>query len=209
LVRRDEAREMLGTELTGNEWIVPGARTKNHLDHLVTLSPAAMKELPKERLGKAGFVFSVDGRTALGSLSKWKRKVDLKMLARLRALAIERDDQAALARWNEIERLLKLCVDRKASEAAKKTARETLRREWWQLHDFRRSGRSYLSKVESSDIAERTLGHVIEGVRAHYDVHDYAPEKARALRRWAEEVNRIISTPPSGKVITMRKRSRS
>jgi hypothetical protein len=210
LARRDEAREMVGTEVAGNEWIVPAVRMgKSGVDHLVTLSPAAINELPEGRVGKAGFVFSVNGKTPLGSLSKWKRRVDLKMLARLRALAAERGDQAAEARWIEIERLIKLSVDRKAGKADRTAARKQLRREWWQPHDYRRNGRSFLSKVESKDIAERTLAHVIGGVRSHYDLYEYKDEKARALQLWAREVARILSGDGGGKVITMRKRSRS
>ena len=207
LTRRDEVREMIGTEISGSEWVVPGARTKNHLDHLVSLTPAAVKELPDGRVGKQGLVFTIDG-APLGSLSKWKRRLDLHMLTRLKGIALGRDDQVASARWEEIEWLIKLSADPKASEADKVAARERLKREWWQLHDLRRSGRSYLSKVELPDIAERCLGHIIEGVRSHYDLHDFKEEKARALAKWAQEVRRIVSTPPGGKVIAMPGRKR-
>jgi integrase len=76
----------------------------------------------------------------------------------------------------------------------------------WQLHDLRRTARTYLSRVTSADIAERTLGHVVGGVRAHYDCYEYAVPKRDALALWAQEVARIVSGK-TGKVITMRGRS--
>jgi hypothetical protein len=198
LVRRDEAREMVGTEVRGNEWIIPAARMgKTKVDFLVTIPPLAMDELPQERLGKAGLVFTID-REPLGSLSKWKRKVDLRMLARLKDIAVERGDQDALAQWTEIERLIKLSADRKASKQAQAAARQTLKAAWWQPHDYRRNGRSYLSKEVDPDIAERTLAHVLPGIRGHYDLHDYAAEKRDALVKWSGELARIISGKPAG-----------
>src|SRR5882672_8701106 len=90
-------------------------------------------------------------------------------------------------------------------------AQKKLRAVWWTAHDFRRNGRSHLSKVVSPDIAERVLAHVIGGVRAHYDTYQYLDEKRRALQLWAREVERTTSGD-GGKIIPMaprRKRGRS
>jgi hypothetical protein len=43
-----------------------------------------------------------------------------------------------------------------------------------------------------SDIAERTLGHVIAGVEGVYDRHDYLEEKGEALAAVALLVERIL-----------------
>jgi len=56
----------------------------------------------------------------------------------------------------------------------------------WRVHDLRRTVRTGLSRLGvAADIAERVLGHVIPGVRAVYDRHEYLPEKRAALDRWA------------------------
>jgi integrase len=63
----------------------------------------------------------------------------------------------------------------------------------WRFHDLRRTARSWLSRVTTPDIAERVLGHVVGGVRAVYDLHEFRDEKERALRRWGAEVERIVA----------------
>jgi integrase len=66
----------------------------------------------------------------------------------------------------------------------------------WRLHDLRRTARSLMSRAGvSSDHAERCLGHVIGGVRAWYDRHDWYDEKAAAFEALAREVERITSLP--------------
>jgi integrase len=173
-VRRDEAREMTDAEVSGDEWVVPGGRTKNKLDHFVPLSREAKAQISAAQAarepGRAGLVFTLDGERVIGGLSKWKRKLDARMLALARE---ERGDEFVI--------------------------------EQWQLHDLRRVVRSYLSKVTSSDIAERCIGHAITGVRAHYDLHEYADQKRRALALWAKEVGRVV-TGATGKVVVIRKR---
>jgi hypothetical protein len=39
--RRYEAARMPATELTGDDWVIPGARYKTKLDHIIPLSQAA------------------------------------------------------------------------------------------------------------------------------------------------------------------------
>jgi hypothetical protein len=94
------------------------------------------------------------------------------------------------------ERMLALAREERGDDAMIKQ---------WQLHDFRRNARSFLSRVTSADIAERCLGHIIRGVRGHYDCHDYAQEKRDALALWAREVERIVSGAP-GTVVPLRRK---
>ena len=71
----------------------------------------------------------------------------------------------------------------------------------WRLHDLRRTGRSLMSRAGvPSDHAERTLGHVLQGVRGTYDRHDFLPEKKAALERLAALVGKILN-PASGRVV--------
>jgi integrase len=162
--RRDEARLMVDSELSadGMTWVVPGSRAKNHLDHLVGLSRQAREQLALAREkrvnGKAGYLFTLDAEHPLCGMSKWKTRLDRKML-----------------------------------EIAREERGEDAKVEPWQIHDFRRCARSFLSRVTSPDVAERVLAHVVGGVRAHYDLHAYSSEKSKALALWAREVERIIA----------------
>jgi integrase len=63
----------------------------------------------------------------------------------------------------------------------------------WTHHDLRRTARSLMSRAGvPTDHAERCLGHVIGGVRAVYDRHEYHREKQRAFEMLAAEIDRIV-----------------
>jgi integrase len=69
----------------------------------------------------------------------------------------------------------------------------------WTLHDLRRTARSLMSRAGvNTDHAERTLGHVIPGVRHHYDRHDFYAEKAHAAEALATQIGLILE--PDSKV---------
>jgi integrase len=73
----------------------------------------------------------------------------------------------------------------------------------WRIHDLRRTARSLMSRAGvTTDIAERVLGHVLPGVRAVYDRHDYLVEKRHALEKLASTVERIIN-PPAENVVPL------
>jgi hypothetical protein len=76
------------------------------------------------------------------------------------------------------------------------------------LHDFRRVVRTFLSSVTTADIAERCLAHKIGGVRAHYDLHEYRDQKARALTLWAREIERIVAGT-SATVLPLKRRKKA
>jgi integrase len=72
--RRNEAGKMKWTELNGDRtWIIPAARYKTNLDHVVPLSAMALSVLP-ERNGE--FVFSKNGHQAMGGYERHKRAID-------------------------------------------------------------------------------------------------------------------------------------
>ncbi len=76
----------------------------------------------------------------------------------------------------------------------------------WVIHDLRRTARSLMSRCGvRPDIAERVLGHKIEGVAGVYDRHHYEQWKAEALTQLAGLVEMIIN-PPKGNVVAMTKR---
>jgi len=71
--RRYEAGHMRWSELNGKTWIIPAARYKTNLDHVIPLSELALSVLP-ERNGE--FVFSKNGRTAMGGYQRHKHSID-------------------------------------------------------------------------------------------------------------------------------------
>jgi integrase len=78
----------------------------------------------------------------------------------------------------------------------------------WTLHDLRRTARSLMSRAGvDKDHAERCLGHVIGGVRAVYDRHEYHREKAQAFEALAALIDRIV-TGTEGEVVPMRRGKR-
>jgi integrase len=63
----------------------------------------------------------------------------------------------------------------------------------WTLHDLRRTARSLMSRAGvTSEHAERVLGHALVGVEGVYNVHDFAAEKAAALKRLARLITQIV-----------------
>ena len=63
----------------------------------------------------------------------------------------------------------------------------------WVIHDLRRTARSLMARAGvRSDIAERTLGHVLPGIEGVYDRHGYREEKAQALAALTSLIESII-----------------
>jgi len=53
------------------------------------------------------------------------------------------------------------------------------------LHDLRRTARTHLAALGvRREVAERCLGHKIQGVEGTYDRHDYFDERRSALEQW-------------------------
>jgi integrase len=66
----------------------------------------------------------------------------------------------------------------------------------WQVHDLRRTARSLMSRAGvRPDVAERVMGHAIEGIEGVYDRHSYRDEKADALNKLAGLVALILDPP--------------
>jgi integrase len=65
----------------------------------------------------------------------------------------------------------------------------------WTLHDLRRTARSLMSRAGvRPDVAERVLGHSMNGVEGIYDRHQYREEKAQALKMLAGLIENILKT---------------
>ena len=78
----------------------------------------------------------------------------------------------------------------------------------WTLHDLRRTARSLLSRAGvNSDIAERVLGHALQGIKGVYDRHDYQHEKGRALRELEGCISNILRCPAYNIVVPLKSHS--
>jgi integrase len=77
--RRNEAARLRWGELSPDRktWVIPAARYKSKRDHLVPLSPAAQALLAKlPPIAGCEFVFTNDGKRAVGGFSRGKAKLD-------------------------------------------------------------------------------------------------------------------------------------
>jgi integrase len=73
--RRSEALFAKRSEIVGAEWTIPAARYKTKIDHLIPLSQAAQAEL--QGLGdEDGFIFTANGKQAIGSHTLHKAAID-------------------------------------------------------------------------------------------------------------------------------------
>lgn len=54
----------------------------------------------------------------------------------------------------------------------------------WTMHDLRRTQRTNMSKITTTEVAETMLGHKLDGVQSIYDHHDYLEEQAKAYKVW-------------------------
>ena len=73
--------------------------------------------------------------------------------------------------------------------------------EGWRVHDLRRTCRTGMARLGVPEIvSERVLNHLPQGLGKIYNLHEYLPEKADALGRWAQEVANIVDPPPDNVV---------
>jgi integrase len=169
-------------DLAAKTLTLPGSRTKNGQPHEIFLSDAAVeiiKELPRVE-GKAGFVFTSTGATAVSGFSKSKQLIERTILAELRKAAIERGEDPGKV------------------EALKP----------WTLHDARRTVATNLQKLGVRlEVTEAVLGHVSgsrAGIVGVYQKYQFGPEARAALDAWARRLEEIVNgTAPSSNVVPL------
>ncbi|MDB5414104.1 MAG: integrase [Rubritepida sp.] len=174
LARRDEGARMTWGEIAADlsTWTQPGERTKNGKPHVVHLADPA-KAILRELLG-------VPERKPLPALPPASQLIF--GLARNRPITafswIKREMEAAIAAELEMRPTR---ADRTASALAA-----------WVLHDFRRSGVTWLAGAGfPPHVADRLLNHVggtISGVAAVYQRGEFLAERKAALDAWAVHV---------------------
>lgn len=190
--RRDELAAAKWTEVRdddehGSVLEIAAERVKNKKPHVVPLAAAALGELPEKYKAKEGesqededkrrpYVYGRAGMKAFSGFSKAKKKLDAEILKWMRSEAEKRGQNP-----KKIEPLPN-----------------------WTLHDIRRTCRSIMSgEGVSNDIAERTLGHIMQGVRGVYDRYDYLLEKRAALEKLATRL--AIITSEARNVVTLKR----
>jgi integrase len=161
---RDEVEHV--DDAARSVWIIPGERTKNGLPHAIPLAPMA-RALVLEMLGRLGcgerFLFP-------GRHPNTATRGGTLSNAMLRF----RDELSD------------------SSEAA-----TTWRAEPPSAHDLRRTFATRMAALGiQKELRDRLLNHApdrgdIEG--AHYNVHDYLPEKRRALAKWDAALSAVLS----------------
>ncbi|NPV24436.1 tyrosine-type recombinase/integrase [Bradyrhizobium aeschynomenes] len=170
--RRDEVGGMRWAEIDCSRhlWTIPGSRTKNHREHPLPLTEAAMTLLPALSIGRE-HVFG-DGPRRRGDQprgfsgwSKSKGALDQRLLAK-------RKDEAV------------------AGEAIAPMP------EWW-LHDLRRTAATVMADRLGvlPHIIEAVLNHVSghrAGVAGVYNLARYEAEMRAALTAWASHVDRVV-----------------
>jgi len=146
-------------------WIIPGSRTKNKRDHLVTLVPVA-RAIVLELLEMIGpddqYLFPTRSRKRKGPM-----------------------------RGNNLTQAMDYFSQR--MEGADDATR-TWRLDPPTPHDLRRTVETRLAQLRiPKEIRDRVLNHIPSDVGSkHYNMHDYADEKRDALNRWAIALGSIL-----------------
>ncbi|WP_407156490.1 tyrosine-type recombinase/integrase [Bradyrhizobium sp. STM 3557] len=170
--RRDEVGGMRWAEIdsAGCLWTIPGSRTKNHREHVVPLTEAAMSLLPprsetREHVFGNGPRRKGDVRRGFSGWSKSKATLDERLLGTRQKTARAGDPAAPMS-------------------------------EWW-LHDLRRTAATVMADRLGvlPHIVEAVLNHVSghrAGVAGVYNLARYETEMRAALTAWAGHVDRIV-----------------
>ena len=169
--RRDEVVSLDWSEVAFAKasWIIPAERSKNGLAHVVHLNPRAL-EILAQHGGKGrrrGLAFSTTGKTPVSGISKFKRRLDVAMLAQLHALAEEEG--------------------RDAGEVSLPP---------WRLHDIRRTVATGLQRMGVRfEVTEAVLNHVSgakSGVSGVYQRYGWEEERVAALNGWSRRLDDLI-----------------
>lgn len=153
-------------DLEKREWIIPGARTKNKRDHLVSISPQVgrlLASIEPDPGRRRGLMLTTNGRTPISGFSRSKARLDTLVVDALKG-----------KRWR---------------------GRQPL--EPWVRHDARRTVSTGFGELRIPiEVAEAVLNHVsgsMSGVAGTYWLYKFAPEKRRAMEKWAAKVERVIT----------------
>ena len=190
--RREEGAQMTRSGIgDGNNWMIPAEHDKNKILRLVPLTSSVLEIIDGvDIVNECDLVFTTNGLTPFSGFNKAKARLDGAMLRRLKEAAID---------YSTLNTLEYFVFWLRRARRGDREARATLKREWWTLHDLRRTAKTLMSRAGvRPDISERVLGHIIGGVEGVYDRYEYIAEKRRALGALASLVGQIVTqAPPS------------
>jgi integrase len=160
-----------GVPVSVKTWTIPRQRAKSDRDHVVPLADDALEifaSLP--HFSGGDYVFSMrEGRAPINGLSKYKKRLDARMLLTLKAAARARGEDPA-----------------------------TITLPSYVLHDLRRCVRTGFARARIPEhVAELALGHARRGLPGIYDQHSYQTEIREALEAWAARVRELVTPPPT------------
>jgi integrase len=143
-----------------------------------------------------------------------RRKVKIAQRIPLSSMSLEIIEQARI--YSRESRFVFASPFKKNSHLMTHTLSKAIIRHWQEIgfkepftpHDLRRTLRTRLAEIGVDDVvAERVLGHKLQGIMAVYNRHGYDTEKRQALERWAKKLRQIVGLdePDTGKIIQMRR----
>jgi integrase len=166
--RPGEVAGMTWKEIDGDWWIIPAERSKTHEENRVPLTSmlAEIIELARPYSTASRFVF-VSPQSPLYQHKKPNiakpKESDIPISVGTMANAIRRHS-------------IEMKIDERFTP-----------------HDLRRTLRTRLAELGVSDmVAERILGHRLQGVLAIYNRHSYDIEKQQALALWEQRLREIL-----------------
>ncbi len=167
LCRRDEAAGMTWAELAADMsvWTLPAERSKNARPHLVHLAPPARAVLRE--------LLRIGLREGEPDPAPEPERLVFGVLPR----------GGPISGWNWVKRRLDAAIADECAEAGRAAPAP------WVLHDFRRSGVTWLAGAGfAPHVCDRLLNHVggtISGVAAVYQRAQFFAERRAALEAWA------------------------
>jgi integrase len=188
LARREEATAMTWGEVAADlsTWTQPAGRTKNgkpHMVHLTEPARAILRTLLGAEEGKPLPPLPKGDRLVFGLLSN-------KAVSSHSWVKRELDNAIAEARG-------------KAAAEAGAVAPEPVPH--WVLHDFRRSGVTWLAgKGVAPHVADKLLNHTqgtLKGVALIYQKGTFLPEREAALELWASHVTTCAAPSPAAAAV--------
>lgn len=168
--RPGEIAAMAEAELTGDVWTIPAERYKTAERHVVPLPPLALELIDAARILNSGSPYIFPSLKRLG-----KEPPEPLPPAPL--------DRHSLSR----------AVRRKLGDPADPRV-GCLNMTPFTPHDLRRTMRTKLAELGVQDhIAERVMGHKLQGMLAIYNRHDYVAEKRDALTTWSDHLQTLTA----------------
>jgi integrase len=180
--RRSEIADLRWSELADNQSIMqlPAARTKNNRPFELPLSKQAKAILAKRhRVAGKDHVFGQRGATSgFSGFGRCKARLDSQLLAAARKHAADCGQNPDDVELNP-----------------------------WRIHDIRRSVVTNMNEIGvAPHVVEAVVNH-ISGAKAKiagvYNRAAYRTEKAAALQRWADHLERLTSGQPAENIVQL------